>query len=179
MATAIRARLLFDPTNDLSDAYKPAAGVRRGAWRCATCRTLPMCSSIPKARLSAATIGEDQPLSLGRRDPACLYAEKTKPSRVSPISLRSEASYRSHPQGDDDDAASGEAAFIPSSPARRVSCSTRARMNALAPLHRHVLSGLYRDPVVAKQQADAPGALATWSRASTRHPLSGGAAIRY
>ena len=53
LTAGFRARhgrvLLFDPTNAASVAYNPLLEVRRGQWRCATCRMSPTCWSIPSS----------------------------------------------------------------------------------------------------------------------------------
>ena len=145
--------LLFDPTNTQSAAYNPLLEVRRGEWEVRDVQNIADVLVDPEGALETTEpLGEDQPFAAGRHDPACaLRREGQDARRRRQLPLRSEAADRDDAAGDDDDAASrAKAACIPSSPAPRASCSTRARTNAPACLSTAMsFLGLYRDPVVA------------------------------
>ena len=130
----------------------------------------------------AEPLGEDQPLAAGRHDPARpLRRDGQDPRRRRQLPLRSEASDRDDPARDDDDAASGaERACIPSSPARRASCSTRARTNAPAccrPPCR--FSGSIAIRSSPRSRGAATGASAICRGRASRHALSRRAAVRH
>ncbi len=149
--------LLFDPTNTQERRLQSAA--RGPPRRMGSARRPEHRRRAGRSRRRAGTpepLGEDQPFAAGRHDPACALRRAGQDARRRrQLPVRSEAADRDDAARDDDDAASGRRrAFIPSSPAPRASCSTRARTSAPACLSTAMsFLGLYRDPVVADRHA--------------------------
>ena len=117
--------LLFDPTNPARAAYNPLLEVRRGDMGGARCPERRGCPGRSRRRArTTQSLGEDQPLAPGRRDPPCpLCRGRQDARRRRQFPVRSEAPDRDDAAGHDDDAASRRDRSTPGRGfARRGSC---------------------------------------------------------
>ena len=142
--------LLFNPTDPASAAYNPLLEVRRGVHEVRDVQNIADILSIRRCAGEAQPLGEDQPCTAGRRDPACaLCRRRQDAARRRQLPIRPGLPLRANAAPDDDDEALGRYT-APGCRIRRAGSAEQVGQRAVGrAVHRHVVLGLYRDPTVA------------------------------